>query len=310
MQLVGETNKNMKKLSTEEFIIKAQRIHGNTYDYTKSIYADNKTKIEIICKSHGFFFQSPSDHFDGCGCPKCCKNTKLSFEKFVERSNIYHNNKYLYDKCVFKNNSTKVEIICPFHGSFYQTPHNHKYYGCDKCGGSFELSQEEYIKRVSLLHKNLYDYSKSIFCKLKNKIEIICKIHGIFWQSANNHLSNKSGCPTCKLKSISKQECYWLNFLKINQRQYCLFINGKKYKVDGFDPKTNTVYEFLGDYWHGNLQKYEQNRINVFNKKSMKQLNEEIVDRFFLLGNAGYNIEYIWESEWDSKKNQPKPIRI
>lgn len=58
--------------TTETFIKKARKIHGDTYDYSKTTYnGNNITKVKIICKKHGEFWQTPAQHFNGHGCPKC-----------------------------------------------------------------------------------------------------------------------------------------------------------------------------------------------------------------------------------------------
>lgn len=62
----------MRKSTTQEFIEKAKKIHGNKYDYGKVNYVNNKTKVCIICPEHGEFWQTPRAHI--CkqhGCPKC-----------------------------------------------------------------------------------------------------------------------------------------------------------------------------------------------------------------------------------------------
>jgi len=58
---------------TEDFIYKSNTVHNNKYDYSKSIYIDFKTPVEIICKEHGSFFQRPTDHINNRGCPYCAK---------------------------------------------------------------------------------------------------------------------------------------------------------------------------------------------------------------------------------------------
>lgn len=64
--------------TTEQFISEARKVHGLRYDYSKVTYKDNKTKILIICPTHGEFLQSPIVHLHGCGCAKCSyKNKKL-----------------------------------------------------------------------------------------------------------------------------------------------------------------------------------------------------------------------------------------
>ena len=65
--------------STEEFIIRAKEVHGDRYDYSKVNYVNRETPIEIICKTHGSFWQKPHNHISGCGCPKC-KATKVQYK--------------------------------------------------------------------------------------------------------------------------------------------------------------------------------------------------------------------------------------
>lgn len=68
-----EKNSNSFKSNTDKFIEKAKKIHGDLYDYSKSIYGSgNKKKLEIICKNHGSFWQRPNDHLSkNSKCPKC-----------------------------------------------------------------------------------------------------------------------------------------------------------------------------------------------------------------------------------------------
>ena len=61
----------MRKLTTEEFIKRAREVHGDKYDYSKVEYVNSRTKICIICPKHGEFWQLPTGHLDGYGCPFC-----------------------------------------------------------------------------------------------------------------------------------------------------------------------------------------------------------------------------------------------
>lgn len=122
-----------KRLTTEGFIEKAKKLHDNKYDYSKAEYVNTNTKVCIICPEHGEFWQTPSNHLQGKGCPKC-KGKNKTTEEFIEKANIIHNNKYDYSKVEYKSNRTKVCIICPEHGEFWQTPHEHLHgCGCPKC---------------------------------------------------------------------------------------------------------------------------------------------------------------------------------
>lgn len=82
-------------------------------------------------------------------------------------------------------------------------------------------------------------------------------------------------------------------------RQYQ--IPNTKYKVDGYDPKTNTVYEFLGDYWHGNPELFDFEDINQNVHKTFGELYILTFERLNNLKDLGYNVEYIWESDFSQK---------
>lgn len=80
-----QANKS-ESLSKEQFIIKANRVHFNKYDYSKVDYLNTTTKVFIICLEHGGFLQTPANHMQGSGCPKCrlVGQTKL-FNKLKEK---------------------------------------------------------------------------------------------------------------------------------------------------------------------------------------------------------------------------------
>lgn len=66
----------------------------------------------------------------GEGCPKCGKekshkSKSSNVNKFIEKAREIHGNKYDYSKVDYVNNRTKVCIICPEHGKFWQTPAHH-----------------------------------------------------------------------------------------------------------------------------------------------------------------------------------------
>ena len=137
----GEANGERKRSSKEDFIKKSREKHGDKYDYTNVEYKDSQTKVCIICPNpeHGKFWQVPADHIRGSGCPKCANyKQKLSKEEFIKKANEKHGGKYNYDKVEYVNNATKVCIICPEHGEFWQTPSAHiNGQGCPKCGGCY-----------------------------------------------------------------------------------------------------------------------------------------------------------------------------
>ena len=129
-------------------------------------------------------------------------------EEFIHEAKIKHNNKYDYSKIDYINKTTKVCIICPIHGEFFMTPHNHILgQGCPKCSGR-GLTKDEVVEKANLVHDNKYDYSKVVFTKMHDKVTIICPIHGEFQQTLSKHISKKQGCPKCgalKRSCVSRQ---------------------------------------------------------------------------------------------------------
>jgi hypothetical protein len=74
---------------------------------------------------------------------------------------------------------------------------------------------------------------------------------------------------------------------------------GKSYiKPDGFDSETNTIYEFYGDYWHGNPKSFDQDTTHHLRKVPLGQLYSATMEREKLIKEAGYNLVSIWEKDW------------
>jgi very-short-patch-repair endonuclease len=119
----------------DTFVDRAREIHGDRYDYSKSVYVNTKTKLEVNCTIHGSFLQTPTLHLQGCGCPKCNGSPKINNDIFIERVRKVHGDKYDYSLVDYKNAHTKVKILCSDHGEFEQTPNNHyRGKGCFVCG--------------------------------------------------------------------------------------------------------------------------------------------------------------------------------
>ncbi len=122
---------------------------------------------------------------------------RLTIETFLERARCVHGDKYDYSNVVYVNKDTKVAIICPEHGLFYQTPHNHAAgKGCPKCVANYKLTQDDFIRKAKEVHGTNYDYTKTVYTKNAAKVIITCPMHGDFEQEANSHLQGH-GCPVC-----------------------------------------------------------------------------------------------------------------
>lgn len=235
---------------------------------------------------------------------KIPKNLQIRKQNFLNNAKKVHGDRYNYSTVEYKNDKTDIIISCYIHGPFIQTPNNHLHgQGCRLCGEKLAAekirkSANTYFTEVAKIHNNRYDYSRAEYTYARNKILIVCPKHGEFKQTASVHLSHAAGCPKCA-NWISKMETVWLNSLSIpdEYRQKVLYIGGRIIKVDAFDPITNTVYEFWGDFWHGNPAKYPSDGVNVKNKKTFGELFEITQVKRQLIIDNGYNLIEKWETE-------------
>lgn len=131
-----------KSMTTDGFIRRAREIHGDRYDYSQVEYVGSGVKVRIGCPVHGMFEQAPAKHLQGRGCPhpecisarkeatmekKIAEGTsgRVTLEGFIRRARARHGEQYDYSRVEYRNTKTKVEIVCPVHGSFFQSPEKH-----------------------------------------------------------------------------------------------------------------------------------------------------------------------------------------
>jgi hypothetical protein len=294
----------MKKITTESFIEKAKGKWEDKYDYSKVEYVNDCTKVTIICKEHGEFYQSPNTHYRSeclkCGLLKRIEKRKNNVSDLIIKFKEKHGDKYDYSKMFYIKMKERVTIICRKHSiEFLQSPEKHllsKTGGCPECNsmGKGVLGKDNFIKKSIKKHGDVYDYINVIYIDSKTKVKIICRKHGQFEMVPNSHLSGR-GCPICN-RNGSILENRWLDELNISPeyRQYKI----SRYYVDGFDPETKTIYEFYGDFWHGNLSKYNSDDINNVIDDTFGSLYKKTLEREDYLKSLGYKIISIWESDY------------
>ena len=247
-------------MTTEEFIQKAKAIHGDKYDYSKVEYVNAKTKVCIICSRHGEFLQRPSEHLRGYGCFACgheyvVQLRKKTKEWFIENAQKVHGIQYDYSKVDFINVTTKVCIVCPIHGEFWQTPHSHiQGTGCPECSrlraaNLRKRTNEEFIEDARKIHGDKYDYSKVQYKDVRTPVTIICPKHGEFCQTPDSHLQG-AGCSKCsheRIGEMSRSSKEWF-LTKAHE------VHGDRYdysKVDyrGSSVKICIICKEHGEFW-------------------------------------------------------------
>lgn len=247
---------------------------------------------------------------------------RLTVDEFITKARAVHGLKYDYSQVVYENNRTPISIICHTHGPFLQKANSHLDLktGCPACGrikcdSGRSLSQQEFVARANIAHNDRYDYTKTIYTHNNHLVTITCPTHGDFIQRAYDHIKGNgrsTGCPRCGNLGISNKAIRWLNTIAQADKIYIQHaLNGGEYKIpgtrfkaDGFCAETNTVYEFYGDRWHGNLSVFtETDKCHPFSDKSAKQLHDDTIVRECLIRDCGYIVITTWEADFDATLN-------
>lgn len=290
---------NNCEVDLDNFIARARKKHGEKYDYSLTKYTGSHDSILIICPIHGQQTIIASNHLRKHGCPACGldyknQNNKTKPNVFLQKSHEIHGNRFDYSKTLYKSAREKVVITCREHGDFEQEPRSHlSGNGCPYCSGLIR-NKKRFLEKAWEVHGEKYTYENTDYKNSKSKITVTCLQHGDFNIIAGEFLRG-SGCRGCM---SSHPETVWLNSLNIPIRQFKINIGKKFIIVDGYDPRTNTCYEFHGDFWHGNPSVYPPTEINRKNGMSFGELYNKTLEKEKTIRELGFNLVCIWEDAW------------
>lgn len=187
-------NKKIHRWTLEDFINKSKLLYDNLFDYSKVIYVNNRTKVLIHSNLLNEDFLITPNHFLAYEVPKKYlglskyETGKLNKEIFIQRAKLIYGNKYDYSKVEYIDVNTKVCIICPIHGEFWQTPTNHLW-NREECPNCNKSKGEQLISYI--LDKLKYEYTsqypiqietnkyKIDFCLIINNKLIFIEYNGI-----------------------------------------------------------------------------------------------------------------------------------
>lgn len=244
----------MKKKTNSQFLIEANLIHLNEFEYLNE-YRGLNYKIKIRHKKcNHIFLQNPNNHLRGSGCPKCKmekikKVLRKTHEQFLIEANFIHQNNFIYLNH-YETNKIKLKIQHkPCGHTFQQKPNDHlQGHGCPKCGNSLKKTHEQFLIDANLIHQNQFEYL-DIYTATMTKIKIKHKICGYeFLQTPNSHLGGK-GCPKCCESQGEKKISNWLikNNLKFEiQKKFNDCKDIKSLPFDFYLPEHNICIEYDG----------------------------------------------------------------
>jgi hypothetical protein len=242
-----------KKLSTQEFIRRSNIIHNNKFDYSKSIYINQKTNLTVTCPVHGDILVRPDRHLSGNECFKCANRYMSNTEEFIKKSKLKHGNKFDYSKSNYIGSSNPITIICPTHGEFTILAQSHlKGFGCIKCVNDNQTkATDQFITESKSKFKDKFDYNLVNYKNSKTKISLKCNKHNyVFDIRPDSHLSGSGGCKICK---SSTGELKISNYLQDNNISFIaqntfddLNYKTTAYSFDFYLPDFNLLIEYDG----------------------------------------------------------------
>lgn len=203
----------------------------------------------------------------------------MSTEYFIEKASIIHSNKYDYSKVNYTEPKTKVCIICPKHGEFWQTPNSHlNGNGCPKCkSDKAKSSKDKFIEKSIKVHSCKYDYSKVEYINNSTKVCIICPEHGEFYIRPHHHICGR-GCPKClssKLENIMRMKLNEMNIEFEEQKTFDWLIYKIHMKLDFYIPKYNIAIECQGEQ-HYRLNKFFGGENGFYLRKYKDELKRKL----------------------------------
>jgi hypothetical protein len=268
-------------------------------------------KAKWICsKGHEWLTIIGDRTRKGSGCPSCCGQKATPDDNLLvtqpELASEWHPDNENGPECYKAKSHFKAKWKCQKGHEWVASINSRHRANCRYCSGRFAYTDYNLLVVNPQLASEWHPDNIGTPCDYTPKSNFKAK-----WRCRNGHewiadikgRAYGNGCPNCGW-TISKSETDWLDALGLPNstinRQVHIRIEGVRngYLVDGFDPQTNTVYEFDGDYWHGNPEKHDPLAINEKTKRTFGSHFEDTLKKRSDLQRSGYTVVSIWESEW------------
>lgn len=262
-------------------------IYSDAYVYSNISSSKLSDYIYLICKKHGSFKKRLSHLLNGKGCPYCVGKGKMNKEIFVNKANEIFNGEYIYDEFEYVNAHTQSYIICKKHGKFVKTPTAHlSGQGCPICtyerlSKENSMGKEMFISKSIDKHGIFYDYTNVEYINNSTDVAIGCPIHGIFYQTPNNHLSGR-GCPLCKQSHLERDIKLLLDKIGVDYEFQKRFEWLGKRLLDYYLPKYNIGIECQGKQHFG----------RGWGEKNFKEVIESDIIKYKLCNENGVKLVY------------------
>lgn len=157
-------------------------------------------------------------------------SNKTQPSEFIRKSVEKHNSKYSYEKVVYIDNKTHVEVTCPYHSTWWVAPSHHlNGKGCPLCAtkknGEKKKAQhkDKFKEKANNVHNFRYGYDDVNYISAIIRVKINCHKHGVFEQTPNSHLDGR-GCPSCGKDLVKRKPLTLQQFIEASKASH-----GNKY---------------------------------------------------------------------------------
>lgn len=306
----------------KRFVECARAIHKDNYDYSRIIpehIEGVKSTVEIICKLCQYSWMSSiNNHINNKrSCPNCANRVPWTLDRFLRCAREIHKDNYDYTQIKPEDVHTaksKIPILCRT-CQYCWTPtingHINGEYGCPNCAKNAPWTLNSFIQRACRIHGEAFDYSQiedEDIQGSESAIRIRClQCNNTWMPSINSHINSASGCPNCnQSRRFSAAQIAWLEGIMRTDNiiiRHGLSLGGEYTinsigKVDGFCESNNTVYEYHGDYWHGNPNIFPQDDPHPHKiGQTYGDLYYKTIERDQRIRELGYNLVIKWETE-------------
>lgn len=236
-----------RRSNTQTFILAAQKVHGNKYDYSLVDYQRTHSKVQIICPVHGVFEQAPNSHLQGVGCRKCYEATvgercRLTVDEMESKHPDMEKGQ------TAAGSKADYWYVCRIHGRYEQSFNNHDQgHGCPTCKVVKTIERQTLrIEDVEKRHPDLMP--GQIWVSTKTKYKYICPIHGVYVQTYYVH-EGGSGCDKCTESKGEKSVAAILNNLGLlyeREKRFDTCRNSNPLPFDFCIPSHRVLIEYQG----------------------------------------------------------------
>lgn len=270
-------------------------------------------KHKFTCTKGHVTHINPYSVIYGTGCSYCSGKKKKTTESYKDELADIRKTVALTlkDGEVYKNSDTKLLHICENGHEVAVQPYRalSNSYTCKYCTKKVRYSELNMIRPV--LDSLGLTYVSGEITNQKSTIELKCNKNHEFTRTVHSVVNDKYGCPKCIRAGWSRKCIDWLESVAHNNKIFIQHatnlgehaIPGTRLKVDGFCSDTNTIYEFHGDRFHGNLRRFlPGDKPHPFSQLTALELFESTIRREERLKSLGYHLVTMWELDYDSEK--------